>query len=95
MQKIIFRNCAILYLVLFAFTSCRNDQPQNTTTEDNTQMTESARLDSLANDLEATKQTIEEQTKELQNALEALWIGGCPSVPNLHFSLKTLAVCQM
>lgn len=72
MQRIIFNICAFIYVAFFTLIACRNDHAQTPPSEDNSHMTESARLDSLATDLEETTKIIEEQTKELQHALEAL-----------------------
>jgi ABC-type oligopeptide transport system substrate-binding subunit len=74
MKKVLFSTSGLMLAVLLSFTACReggNTQQQNTP-ENTQEVQEAARLDSLANDLDATTEEIEQQTEELKNALDSL-----------------------
>ena len=59
-------------MAIFALltVACRDNAAQQP--ENATELKEAVKLDSLSNDLESTTKTIEQQTKELQNALDEL-----------------------
>ncbi len=72
MKKTCFTFSSFLLFLLLGFTACQNHSSQTPSTEDAAIIKEVEKLDSLTTDLETTAKTIEEQTKELQSALDAL-----------------------